>query len=99
MMTVSSILPTVKQALRLSTTDFDTLELTNLIISAQKDLGIAGVIVPDNYDDLVLQAIITYCKFHFGIVDDYDRLKLSYDEQKAQLMTATGYTNWGGNNV
>ena len=25
----------------------------------------------------------------------YDRMKSSYDEQKAQLATATGYTDWG----
>jgi hypothetical protein len=32
---------------------------------------------------------------NFGEPEDYDRLKASYDEQKAQLSTATGYTHWG----
>ena len=32
----------------------------------------------------------------FGEPDEYDRLKKSYDEQKAQLSTCTGYTDWGG---
>lgn len=27
--------------------------------------------------------------------EEYDRLKAAYDEQKAQLRTATGYTDWG----
>jgi hypothetical protein len=31
----------------------------------------------------------------FGLPEDYDRLKRSYDEQKAQLSNATGYTDWG----
>jgi len=27
---------------------------------------------------------------------EYRNLKASYDEQKAQLSMATGYTDWGG---
>ena len=50
-------------------------------------------------DALIKKAIITYCKMSFGIPEDYDRLKKSYDEQKAQLSTATGYTWWGDSNV
>ena len=94
-MTVDELLPLVKQSARITTTEFDELQLTHLINSAQMDLGIAGVIVPDEYDDLVSQAVVTYCLMNFGLVDEYDRLKKSYDEQKAQLMTATGYTDWG----
>ena len=71
-------------------------ELKDLIEAAQMDLGIAGVVVPDELDKLVLKAIITYCKMSSGLPEDYDRLKRSYDEQKAQLSTATGYTNWKG---
>lgn len=70
-------------------------ELVDLIEAAQMDLGIAGVTVPDELDKLVLKAIITYCKMSSGLPEDYDRLKASYDEQKAQLQTATGYTDWG----
>lgn len=96
MISVNDILPLVRQAARITTTSFDSIQLTQLIKSAQADLGIAGVIVPDTYDDLVAQAITTYCLMNFGLVDEYDRLKKSYDEQKAQLVTATGYTDWGG---
>ena len=46
-------------------------------------------------DALISKAIITYCKMSFGLPEDYDRLKRSYDEQKAQLSNATGYTYWG----
>lgn len=88
------MLDKVKMALRISTTAYDA-ELTDLINAAELDLGIAGVILPDQLDALVSKAIITYCKMSFGIPEDYDRLKRSYDEQKAQLGTATGYTNWG----
>lgn len=98
MMTVETLLSKVKEAARITTTAFDG-QLTDLITAAQMDMGIAGVIVPTNYDALVSQAIITYCLMNFGLADEYDRLKRSYDEQKAQLVTATGYTNWGGDNV
>ena len=81
----------VKLALRITTDAFDD-ELNDLIDSAQKDLGIAGVVVPAEIDSIVTRAIITYCKLHFGEPGDYDRLKLSYDEQKAQLSMASGYT-------
>lgn len=87
------MLEKVKMALRIKTDAYDS-ELNGLIDAATLDLGIAGVIVPDELDALVERAIITYCKMSFGLPEDYDRLKLSYDEQKAQLRTATGYTNW-----
>lgn len=83
----------VKLALRITTTSFDT-ELTDLIDAAKLDLGIAGVVLPDELDAICQKAIITYCKVNFGEPDDYDRLKASYDEQKAQLSMATGYTTW-----
>ena len=89
------MLEKVKTALRIKTNVYDG-ELTDLITSAQLDLGVAGVIVPDVIDALVTRAIITYCKMHFGLPEDADRLKRSYDEQKAQLVTCTGYTEWGG---
>lgn len=98
MMTVNTLLPKVKEAARIKTDDLNG-QLTDLITAAQMDLGIAGVEVPDTFDALVSQAVITYCLMNFGLVDEYDRLKMSYDEQKAQLTTATGYTDWGVMNV
>ena len=87
------MLEKVKLALRITTDAFDS-ELNDLITAAQLDLGIAGVILPDELDSVCGVAIITYCKIHFGEPDEYDRLKASYDEQKAQLSMATGYTTW-----
>lgn len=90
------MLEKVKLALRIVTDAFDS-EINDLILAAQSDLGIAGVVLPSTIDAICERAIITYCKFHFGDLTDgeYDRLKRSYDEQKAQLSMATGYTNWG----
>lgn len=90
----STTLTAVKTALRITTTAYDS-EISTLIDAALLDMGIAGVTNDDDTDALVLRAIITYCRLNFGQPDDYDRLKASYDEQKAQLGMATGYTAWG----
>ena len=88
------MLDKVKLALRISTNAFDS-ELSDLIEAAKIDLGIAGVNVPQTIDAIVGRAIITYCKVHFGEPDDVERLKASYDEQKAQLSMNSSYTDWG----
>ena len=87
------MLNAVKMALRITTDAFDA-QINSLIAAALLDLGVAGVVVPTDIDALVQMAVITYCRLHFGEPDDYDRLKKSYDEQKAQLATCTGYTDW-----
>lgn len=87
------MLTKVKLALRITTDAYDS-ELEDLIEAAKTDLGIAGVVIPEEIDAIVTRAIITYCKLHFGEPDEYNRLKASYDEQKAQLSMATGYTVW-----
>lgn len=87
------MLDKVKLALRITTDAFDD-ELTDLIEAAKTDLGIAGVVVPSSMDAIITRAIITFCKMSFGLPEDYDQLKRSYDEQKAQLSNATRYTDW-----
>lgn len=92
-----NVLQTAKTALRITKTGYDQ-QITGLIESAKLDLGIAGV----EYavlDELLTTAIVTYVRMNFGSPADYDRLKRSYDEQKAQLMVASGYTDWSGEDV
>jgi hypothetical protein len=93
-MTAQDMLTSTKTALRVVTDAFNE-QITLLLDAALLDLGVAGVIVPAAMSPLVQQACITYVRMHFGQPDDYDRLKRSYDEQKAQLATCTGFTNWG----
>lgn len=90
---MAEILDAVKMALRIVTDAFDT-ELNDLIVAALYDMTLAGISNQDTSDPLVRRAIITYCRLNFGQPDDYDRLKRSYDEQKAQMGMATGYTTW-----
>lgn len=100
------MLAQTKLALGKVKSDYDV-EIAGLILAAVGDLGIVDVeaknisftfnqdgTVTDNStitDQLLIRAIITYVRMHFKSPDDYDKLKASYDEQKAQLITATGY--------
>ena len=95
------MLERVKLALLITGNDFDS-ELNDLIQAAAKDLGIAGVdallISTDTDDALLIRAVITYCGYQFelmhGSMDRSDAFKKSYDEQKAQMGMASGYTTW-----
>ena len=92
----------VKAALRITSDAYDD-DLEQLMAAALLDLGIAGVtkettVDPEAVTDpLVIRAVCTYCGMNRITIDENQRswLKRSYDEQKAQLQTATGYTNWG----
>lgn len=88
-----ALIDTCKMAMRVTTTAYDT-EIQAYIDAAVLDLGIAGVETGEQ-DPLVSKAIMTYVRMSFGAPANYDKLKASYDEQKAQLMNATGYTDWG----
>lgn len=100
------MLAQTKLALGKVKSDYDV-EIAGLILAAVADLGIVdvnatGITLTFNQDgtvtdsstitdQLLIRAIITYVRMHFKSPDDYDKLKASYDEQKAQLITATGY--------
>ena len=76
-----ALLDDVKTALRVTATAYDS-EISSLINAAE-------------LDDICKRAIITYCRVNFGSPADYERVKAAYDEQKAQLSTHTGHTDWG----
>jgi len=92
----STILAEVKLSQRITTNAFDS-QLTRLISAGLRDLEIAGINVSMPTDTLILEAVATYVRIHFGQTDSYEyaRLKASYDEQKAQLQMSTPYTDWG----
>ena len=93
---MAEALALIKLRLLITTDAFDSV-LTSLMNAALLDLGIAGVdgenaIISNN---LVLTAVATYVQMMFNAEpNEYDRLKKSYDEQKAQMSMATGYTIW-----
>lgn len=91
------MLEKVKLAWNRTDTTFDS-EITDLISSAGLDLGIAGVVLPEEYTTIAERAVTLYCLFHLelehGDPVKAERFKTVYDENKAQLSMATGYTVW-----
>lgn len=89
----------VKIALRVTSNAYND-EINLLMESALKDLAIADVNVPDSIANLetanasIKQAVITYCKCNFDTRENYEELKKSYDEQKAQLKTNSSNHTW-----
>ena len=93
---MAEALAKIKLRLLITTDAFDSV-LTSLMNAALLDLGIAGVDRENALitNDLVLTAVSTYVQMMFNAEpNEYDRLKKSYDEQKAQMSMATGYTVW-----
>ena len=105
------MLSEAKKALRVTAAEYD-MEIMSLLQAGARDLEIAGVNIPgriawsvssgavvDNStlkDPLVVRAVLTYARAHFGSPADYDRLLDSYETQKVQLMHADAYTSYGG---
>lgn len=84
------ILGSIKRCLRIKTDTFDD-EIKELFEAALLDLSLVGIETAFFENALIFQAIKTYIRLKFGQPVDYDRLKSSYDEQKAQLMTSSEY--------
>ena len=94
-MATAAEIAAAKMARRIKTDAYDQ-QISDLLDAAALDLGVAGVSIPAEQGLLVQTAKITYFLMHFGEPTNYDRLKASYDEQKAQLASCTGYTVWEG---
>lgn len=70
----------------------------NITKTTDQQTGETTITVDDNSDiedKLVLQAMKTYVRMHFGSPADYDKLNASYKVQREQLANTTGYTNFG----
>lgn len=86
-MAYPDIVATARKALRIVSTSFDD-EINRLCETAVRDLAIAGVTATlTDADPAKVNAIVTYVLLHFGAPANYEQLRRSYDEQKAQLVT------------
>lgn len=88
---MAAMLELTKNAMRITVKGYDDV-IDMLIDAAIADLGIVDVNVENETEDpLLKQAIITYVRMNFGTPEDFDDLKRSYDEQKAQLISNSNY--------
>lgn len=94
---LNNLLAKAKTALRVTTTAFDD-EIKDIISAGYEDLetrGVQIVVSEDSVSPMVLRALMTYVRMHFGDPDNWERLRDAYDRQLGQLMTTSGYTDWG----
>lgn len=90
-MNASALLNKVKTALRIGHNKLDG-ELEDWIESALDDLRLAGVIVRNDGDALILAAVKTYCRAH--MTDDVAKSEMylgRYDRQKSTLKATQRY--------
>ena len=80
----------IRKELRINNQEFDE-EITDLIMACKTDLKISGVSssrISDS-DPLIIQAVKTYCKAHFGYDNpDSEKFKESYELLKKHLAIA-----------
>lgn len=94
---LNNLLTKAKTALRVTSTAFDD-EIKDIISAGYEDLetrGVQIVVSENSVSPMVLRALMTYVRMHFGDPDNWERLRDAYDRQLGQLMTTSGYTNWG----
>lgn len=91
---VPDILSAAKTATRTTSDDEDlTSEIQALVDSAKADLELSGISKIDDTDPLTRNAILTFCKAHYGF-DNPDRAGLieAYESFKMRLRMASKYT-------
>ena len=85
------MLEKVKIALRVKSDAFN-LEIDGLIAACLADLRLAGVIIPDDTgDSLIERAVILYCKGNYGFIEENERFLKAYDLLKCALCLAGDY--------
>lgn len=85
------MLESIKLALRIKSSAFDD-EINDLIESAIADLNISGIKNIIKTDPLIVQAVKTYCKAHFGLDNkDSEKYQASYESLKQHLSLCGDY--------
>lgn len=99
-----NMLGKTKLAMYISNDVFDS-EILDLIAAGIADIKHCGpefTVTPvtdadENVTDYVIEnplaarAVITYCRLHFGSPEDFDRLKVAYDEMKGQMRESSAF--------
>lgn len=95
-MAASALLKKVKLALRIGHNKLDA-DLEDWIEAALDDLRLAGVVIRDGGDPLIVAAVKTYCRAN--MTDDVARSEMyldRFDRQKATLKSTAAYGSYTG---
>ena len=86
-----SLLEKVKKSLRINHELLDD-EIHDTINACKKKMAISGILIIDEEDALVLQAIKTYCKAEIGLLTDEKELyQESFQSQVEHLALSGDY--------
>ena len=87
-----------RKVLRITSFAFDD-EIKDILQAGYYELTTRGVMMVFDEDGrlhpLIVRALMTYVRLHFGEPDNPERLRAAYENQLGQLMTTSGFTNWG----
>lgn len=90
-MELNELVTRTKAALRVSTTDADIdAEVTDLVNEALEELH-RSIHFVDNDDPLILQAVKSYAKAHYGYDEDADKWLIRFEQIKSKLGTYGPY--------
>lgn len=88
-----ALLDDVKLTLRINNSAYDG-EVTDLILAAEADLGLTGILDANitDTDPLIKRAVITYCKAHFGLENaDSQKYLMAYEAIRNHLSLSADY--------
>lgn len=88
----AELITKVKHALRVSTTDVDiNAEVADIVDEALEELN-RSVESIDQSDPLILQAVKSYAKAHYGYDEDAEKWRTRFEQIKSKLGTYSPYT-------
>ena len=90
-MELNELVTRTKAALRVSTTDADIdAEVTDLVNESLEELH-RSIRFVDNDDPLILQAVKSYAKAHYGYDEDAEKWQTRFEQIKSKLGTYGPY--------
>lgn len=93
----TTLLDTVKKALRVSHSALDDAEVVPLIEAAKQELAIAGLVTVDEADPMIVRAVTAYAKAHFGYDNpEAERFERVFNSLKNLLSQVGDYTSKEG---
>lgn len=84
----------VKVRLRVMSAAFDEAEIQPLIEACMADLARVGVTAEESRP-LIRQAVVFYCKAHFGFSKDAERYEKAYENLRDAMAQSGGYGGGG----
>ena len=80
----------IKKRLRVKSDEADA-EVEALVLACMKELEVAGVYGHPCDDPLYMQAVVLYCKAHFGYDEGTDRFREAFESLRNSMALSGDY--------